>query len=218
MRESSTVVLGGKDYEIDRAHLRRWLQLEDINEKIARAADRKDREGFVASIYSYLSVALSISIDFSALPWYEVVEAYADIVSINRPKYNFPLLKISNDRREEVSWNYEGRTWYAWSHILAREYNWSLEYIAEMDVDDAIAHLQEISVSEQLEREWDWLMSMKSVTYDKQGKAKFHELHRPAWMRSEEIVAATKKTPIKKAMLPVGNVVRWKDENERLDA
>jgi hypothetical protein len=208
---SSTVVLGGKDYEVDRARLRRWLQLEDISEEIARATDRKDREGFVASIYSYLSVALSVQIDLDTLPWYEVVEAYADIVALHRPKYDFPLLKIASKRRDEVSWDYEGRTWYAWSHTLAREYNWSLEYIAELDIDDAIAHLQEIFTSEQLEREWEWMMSDKSVTYDKRGKGKFHDLTRPAWMRSKEIQEKSKKIPIKKSMLPVGQVVRWKD-------
>jgi hypothetical protein len=55
------------------------------------------------------------------------------------------------------------------------------------------------------------MMSDKSVTYDKRGKGKFHDLTRPAWMRSKEIQEKSKKIPIKKSMLPVGVVVRWKD-------
>jgi len=217
VRDSSTVVLGGKDYEINRARLRRWLQLEDIREEIARAADRKDREGFVASVYSYLSVALSVTLDFNSFPWYEVVDAYIDIIALHRPAFSFPILNIVNTRREEASWNYEGRTWYAWSHILAREYSWSLEYIEELDVDDAIAHLQEIFTSEQLEREWQWVISTRSITYDKHGKGVIHELPRPSWMDKARLPIQSGKVSIKKSMLPTGNVLRWSEDAE-LDA
>ena len=210
MRNSSTLTLGGKDYKIGRARLRRWLQLEDIREKIARAADRKDREGFIASIYSYLSVALSVTVDFSTLPWYEIVDAYADIVSLHQPMFEFPFLNTAG-KSDTVSWDYEGRTWYAWSHILAEAYSWSLEYIAELDIDDAIAHLQEIATSDQMEKEWEWTLSEKSVSYDKRGKGKFHDLARPTWMKDEKPRSDAKEILIKKSMLPVGNVVRWKD-------
>jgi len=211
VHNSSTVVLDGKSYEVDRARLRLWLQLEDIREEIARAADRRDREGLASSIYSYLSVALSIPIDFEALPWNEVVNAYADLIGLNRPVYDFPLLTISNKRREEVSWNYEGRTWYAWSHMLAREYGWTIEYIAELDIDDAIAHMQEIMTSEQLDREWQWLMSTKSVVYDKRGRGKFQDLSRPEWMDIPK-KPVTDGPKVKRSVLPVGNVVKWMND------
>ena len=210
MSKSSSIILDGKEYKVTRAKLRKWLQLEDTGEKIARAADRKDREGFIASIYSYLSVALSVEIDFSTLPWYEVADAYADIVALHRPMFDFPFLNTAG-KIDAVSWDYEGRTWYAWSHILAEAYSWSLEYIAELDIDDAIAHLQEIATSEQLQREWEWVMSEKSVSYDKRGKGKFHDLARPVWMKDEKPRSDIDKIPIKKSMLPVGNIVRWKD-------
>jgi hypothetical protein len=206
---SFSINLGGKDYEVARARLRRWLQLEDIREKIARATDRKDREGFIASIYSYLSVALSVEIDFSILPWYEVADAYADIMGLHQPMFEFPFLNTAG-KIDKVSWDYEGRTWYAWSHILAEAYSWSLEYIAELEIDDAIAHLQEIATSEQMQKEWEWMMSEKSVSYDKKGKGKFHDLSRPDWMGGKKPLD-TKQIPIKKSMLPVGHVVRWND-------
>ena len=210
MQNSSTIVLGGKDYKVTRAKLRKWLQLEDIREKIARATDRKDREGFIASIYSYLSVALSVTVDFSTLSWYEVVDAYADIVALHQPMFEFPFLNTANIDGK-VSWDYEGRTWYAWSHILSKEYGWSLEYIAELNIDDAIAHLQEIATSDQMQKEWEWMLSEKSVTYDKKGKGKFHDLSRPKWMEGEKKHPDAKKIPIKKSMLPVCNIVRWND-------
>jgi hypothetical protein len=68
MQGSSTVVLGGTEYEVTRAKLRVWLQLEDIREQIIEAADSKDRERFVTLIYSYLSVAFSVDITFSEFP------------------------------------------------------------------------------------------------------------------------------------------------------
>ena len=112
MRNSAVVTLDGKEYEVTRARLRVWLQLEDIREQLVRATDSRDREGFTALIYSYLSVALSVDIDLSTLPWYEVVEAYGDIVSLHRPFFDFPFLKTAGED-DKVPWDYEGRTWYS---------------------------------------------------------------------------------------------------------
>ena len=79
MHRSSTVTLDGRKYEVSRSLLRQWLQLEDLREEITRATDR---EQFVTTIYSYLSVALSVEIDFSVLPWFEVTNAYTTIKTI----------------------------------------------------------------------------------------------------------------------------------------
>ena len=218
MRNSAVVTLDGTEYEVTRAKLRVWLQLEDIREQIARAADSKDRKGFTTLVYSYLSVALSADIDFTTLPWYEVVEAYVDIVSLQRPFFQFPFLNTA-DKADKVPWDYDGRTWFAWSHLLARAYSWTLEYIAELDIDDAIAHLQEIATSDQMRKEWEWMLSAHSVSYDKRGKGSFHDLKRPDWMKGMKSKSKHKlgdKIPMKKSMIPMGNVVRWSDE--QLDA
>jgi len=211
----SSVVLDGKEYEVTRAKLRVWLQLEDIREQIARAADSKDRERFVTLIYSYLSVALSADIDYPKLPWYEVVEAYVDFVSINRPFFDFPFLK-SSVNTENVPWDYEGRTWYSWSHMLMKVYSWELEYVAELDIDDAIALLQEIATSDQIRKEWEWMLSEKSISYDKQGKGTFHEYERPVWMGGNYVPPDKRQSldtrvRVKKSVMPIGNVVRWND-------
>jgi len=217
VRKFSTVTLDGKEYEVDRARLRRWLQLEDIREKTLEATDRKDRSGFIASIYSYLSVAFSVEIDFSILPWYEVVDAYADLTHLNSPSIELPFL-LTQVPKEEIPWSYEGRTWYLWSHLLAESYGWSLEYIAEMDIDDALALIQEIKTSDQLEKEWDWLLSDRAVSYNKQGKAKSVDYPRPDWMTGRFAPLVPEKTKIKKSMLPVGNVLKWNNSDGSLDA
>jgi len=221
VRNSAVVLLNETEYEITRARLRVWLQLEDIREQIARAADSKDREGFVTSIYSYLSAALSVDIDFSVLPWYEIADAYIEIVSLHRPFFQFPFLSTA-EKSEEVPWDYEGRTWYLWSHMLSKAYGWVLEYIAELEIDDAIAHLQEIATSNQMQKEWEWSLSSYSVSYDKRGKGTFHDYRRPDWMKGvkrPDTPQLGSKIPIKKSMIPMGHIVSWKDfDNEQLDA
>ena len=121
---------------------------------------------------------------------------------------DLPLLHATYDS-ETVSWDYEGRTWYAWANLFAKSFSWALEYIAELDLDDAIALLQEMRSSEQLNREWEWMLT--EISYDKKGKHK--ELPRPHWMKGTIIPEAS--TKIKKSMLPVGNVLSW---NETPDA
>jgi hypothetical protein len=200
--KSSVITLGENEYEVSRAKLKRWLQLEDVHEQIKRAADRKDRSGFTASIYSYLSVALSVEDTFDHLPWYEVVDAYIEISNLNIPSLDLPLLRATGDS-EMVSWDYEGRTWYAWANLFAKAFGWTIEYTAELDLDDAIALLQEIRTSDQLDREWEWMLT--EISYDKHGKHK--ELPRPHWMRGT--IIPDPKTKMKKSFLPVGNVLRW---------
>ena len=212
MHKSSIVTLGGKEYEVSRSKLRHWLQLEDLREEIVRATDREDREKFIASIYSYLSVALSVDMDFSILPWFEIANSFSIVRRLNYPQLEFPMLQASGEK-EEMPWSYEGRSWYAWVNILAGEYNWTMEYVAELDIDDAIGLVQEINVEDQLNREWEWMLSEKSVSYDKQGKGKFNELSRPDWMNGAIILSRESKDyPIKRSMLPVGMVLSWNNE------
>ena len=209
MHRSSTVTLDGRKYEVSRSLLRQWLQLEDLREEITRATDR---EQFVTTIYSYLSVALSVEIDFSVLPWFEVTNAYTTVKTINYPYLDFPMLNSAGSE-EKVPWSYDGRSWYSWVNILSGAYNWTMEYIAELDIDDAIGLVQEINVEDQLNKEWEWMLSEKSVSYNKQGKGKFHELDRPDWMNGAIILSKESKDyPVKRSMLPVGNVLSWNDE------
>jgi hypothetical protein len=106
--------------------------------------------------------------------------------------------------------------------MLSEAYSWSLEYVAELDIDDAIALLQEIATSEQTQREWEWMLSENSISYDKRsGKGSFQKLRRPDWMDRKKAPEKKRHTlgdkiPMKKSMMPVGNVVKWNDG--KLDA
>jgi hypothetical protein len=211
VQKSSTVTLGGKEHEVNRAKLWRWLQLEDIREKIARAADRKDKIGFTALIYSYLSVALSVEDDFTSLPWYEIADAYIEIVRMNHPSTEFPLLRSVSENIEQVPWDYEGRTWYAWLNLISSAYGWSIEYVAELDVDDAIALVQEIRTTEQANREWEWARS--ELAYDRKGK--HQKLPRPKWMERVPILPEGYK--IKRYALPAGTIVSWREDGHTDD-
>ena len=211
MANSSVVLtLNGQEYTIYRATLRLWLQLEEHKDRVTTSAESGNIDGIVDAVYSYLSaVLLEEDIDLSELPWYEVIDAFYCAVTLNMPSLEFPLLKSVIDN-QKFSWDYDGRTWYIWLNILSGK-SWSIEYIAELDIDDAIGLAQEIAIERQLELETQWALSERSVSYDKSGKGKFHPLERPAWMLP--LPREIKPGKIPKHMLPQGMIISWnKDE------
>ena len=121
-----------------------------------------------------------------------------------------PIVSLTNnDKGPEITWNYNGRIWNYYSHLLAHAYGWSLEYIANLDVYDAMAQIEEILTSEQLEREFLWSMSEASVSYDEKTKTtKPNPLPRPYWMKQAkpDEPLPVKRTPIPKNLMPVGVV------------
>ena len=203
------ITLADNKYSLDRIGLRLWLALEEIREKILQAAENKDTDT-AQLICSYVSAALDIPDNILlSLPWYEVANAYTVIVMLCVPKYDLAVLKPK--KKEEiqvVSWDYQERTFYLWSHILASKYGWTLEYIADMPFNDALALLQEAMVEEQLQKEWEWSLSEVAYFYNESTKkSEFRPLPRPSWMQSEIIAPPVKKVKILKSMLPVGKVV-----------
>ncbi len=214
------ILLGENKYSLDRIGLRLWLALEEIREKIIKAAESRDTDNMVLSISSYISAALDISDDgLLQLPWYEVAMAYIQIISLCTPKYNLAILKPKKENQEEKksTWDYPERTFYLWSHIIASQYGWTLEYIADMPFDDALALLQEAMVEDQLHKEWEW--SLSEVAYgmnESTKKTEFHPLPRPKWMSEEIIAPPVKKVKILKSMMPVGKIVRWGNPDEAI--
>lgn len=201
--------LGENKYSFDHIGLRKWLELEEIRETFIKAADEGSIDNMVLSLCSYLSAALGISSsELLELPWYEVANAFSLIAIACIPKYNFAILSPKQNQDEiQSSWDYEQRTWYLWSHVLASSYGWSLEYIAEIDFNDALALIQEITIDEQLRKEWEWGMSELAYSYDEASKkSKFHPLPRPHWMKENVISKPVQKVKILKSMLPVGIV------------
>ena len=202
------ILLGENKYSLDHIGLRKWLELEEIRENILEAAENGNIDNLALSLCSYISAALGISDNLLELPWFETAEAFNLIAVFCIPKYNFAILSPRPEEDEvKSSWDYEERTWYLWSHVLASAYGWTLEYIADIDFNDALALIQEITIDEQLKKEWEWGLSELAYPYNESTKkSQFHPLPRPHWMKETVIVKPIKKVRIPKSMLPVGIV------------
>lgn len=206
-----TFEINGVAYSVERAKLKLWIALEQIQREIEQAVASKDADNLSENLCLHVATACDVSMDvIKDAPWIEIATAYATITTLNTAKLKLPFMQVQSQEQDDPSWEYKGRTWYAYAHILAQEYGWCLEYIAELDVDDAFALIQEVMVSKQLEREWDWSLSEKSVgKIEGSDKYQFIPLPRPIWM--QRIPKEPKKVMIPKALLPVGNVISWKD-------
>jgi len=192
------IKIGKDELEYTRPTLKSWLALQDLGLKLHKAVEKHD--DVAKHCVFYVSTALSIPEDkLENLPWYEVAVALQTIQITNAPKYNFPFLNMRIKDTKEC-WDYDERTWYIWSHLFAKDYGWSLEYISALDVDDAIALAQEIAVEEQLKKEWEWMTS--EIAY--QAKDGFKELPRPDWMRYSSEPPKIPKIRIRKDFLPSG--------------
>lgn len=188
---------------------KRWIELEDKKEQILRASEQNSDE-FTKLLLSFLSDALSLPLwFFNRLYWVDTLVLFAEVSkSLLIEKY-LPLIYVTPDKKSQQSemWDYKDRTWQYYSHILSKNYGWSLEYIGELSVFDALAHVQEILLSEQLDREFQWSMSEASVIYDAKTKTtKPNPLPRPYWMKQTDKLPSIPKFKLPKSVVPVGNV------------
>ena len=198
-----TIKIDGVEYEYTRPPLKKWLALEDIRAKLHKAVEAHETQNVSKYLISVVSTALSIPEEtLLERPWYEVAIAYLTISVNDMPRYDFPFLRTKIKDRKEI-WDYEGRTWYVWAHMFSEKYGWKLDYISELDVDDAIALAQEISIDEQLEREWEWMTA--EIAY--QAKDGFKPLERPDWMRFTK-AEPVKMFKIRKDFMPSGIIIR----------
>ena len=204
---SSVINVGGREIEIPRARLRTWFELERIRRKIKEASERGEAATVSDLLCVYLSTASGESEDvFASAPWYETAIAFGLVSALNMSTVNFPLFRNTVSTGKEVPWNYEGRDWYEWVHVLALAYGWTLDVISELEIEDGIALLQEVLTDEQLDREWMWSMSENAYEYiPSSKKSKFRPLPRPAWMLP--LPSMPQSVKIRKDMLPVGKVI-----------
>ena len=188
----------------ERKLLKDWLDLEELRAKILEAAEsRKDYAETSAAVRAYLSAACCV--DYTDTSWFEVVSDYENALKANLPTHSFALLK-SKEKHERMPWEYEGRTWYYWLHIFSKNYGWSEEQIANLDIDTAIGLLQEILITRQEEHEWQWQLTEIAYPYNASTKKSvFQELPRPDWMK--KIVPKPKKIRMKANLFPQGLVI-----------
>lgn len=202
----------GKEYTVNRERLKGWLQLEEVQKNLARAIENRDKDKVAELLCSYVSIALGFPVN--DVPWNEVALAYSEIVTANKIRMDLPMFKASPQNEESVL-DYVGRDWYEWAHLFASEYGWSLEYIAELDVEDAMGLMQELVIQKQAHKEWEWSISPNSIGYDKATKkSKFVPLPRPSWMVENPRGNQPKTVKMPIALLPIGNIISWKENVE----
>lgn len=195
-----------------RYKFKQWIDLEDRKILIAGASD-KNKSEFPYLVIKFLSDSLNIpKWVWLRLPWMEVWAAYLGVSTSTLFREYLPIVSLpytTDGLKAKAPWEYTGRTWYFYSNLLAHKYGWSLEYIANLSVFDAMAYVQEILLDQQIDREFLWSMSEASSIYDERTKtAKPNPLPRPYWMTT---VKADEPLPIPKInipknFLPVGNV------------
>ena len=205
MLSNVSISINKKPIDIERARLCLWFNLEDIHSKLKEAVEKGDTQAVSLIICSYLSAASNESIEtFQNAPWEEVAIAFADARDLNSPRLQFPLFNIDDSKSPDtVSWDYKGRLWYLWVHLLAKAYGWTEKYISELEIESGLAFIQETMVEDQLRREWEWSLTELAYEHNKNSKtSKLKPLPRPNWMRA--VRKEPKKTKIPLFMLPGG--------------
>jgi len=186
--------------------LKQWAEMGDLQQRISKAAEINNPE--LVSELILETIGLITEKDHSKKFWIETVAKYREVHTQNVPSSKFPVLK-SKQKKEPLPWEYEGRGWYFWLNLFAKNYGWGEDQVAELEIDDAVGLYQEILIDEQLNQEWEWGLSEVSYTYDKTSKkSKPIKLPRPSWMTG---ITDRQKEPqtikIHKHLMPVGNVI-----------
>jgi hypothetical protein len=189
---------------------RKWLDLENHKKLIAEAVEGSD---FPDRVFDYLSTAFGDK-KWEKKPWKTPVSSMADGFQKFNPK-DLPILHPPKSE-EKSDTEYDGQTWNRMSHLMANAYGWTLEYIGELDVNDALGHIQEILTSEYLEQEFYHSHSEISYIYDKNTKkSNYKALPKPYWLRPT-YDKPIKNIKIKKSWLPVGYVMDASGLGEQL--
>ena len=211
------VSLNGKTYSLKRSKLREWIQLESIKDKTLEHSKRREHEAFSDALCLYVSVYIGIDKEeILSAPWWEVIIIFSDCVGFNQPSIDLPIFRSAYEKHRKPPWNYEDREWYIWVDNLASNYGWTVNQIAELELDDAFALSQEISTRDQLRMEWEWTRTEVAYPYNSSTKKHhFKPLERPFWMTGVDPKKPVTTTKIPKNMLPVGNIIRDKS-NENI--
>lgn len=193
--------------------------MEGLRQELDTATSKHDFNLIFSSMVKFIEVAVSPSpsgVEWDKVPWYEFLEIYSKAIEINSPKLEFPILRGSGGDTKKQPWEYEGRSWYFWFNLFAKNYGWSEDEIANLDIDDALGLYQELQIDDQMDKEWEWGLSEIAYPYDASTKKqKYKPLQRPNWM----MPMVPKQLPVvrmKKSHLPMGNIIDLQElERER---
>lgn len=195
--------------KIHRVKFGKWTKLEDLREQLARAAEGH-ADDFPQKMFAYLSAALDEKEEeIAKLSWIDCVAIFLAVQSRNLPNSTLPIIAAIKDTKgkpEKLAWDYPGRLWWYYTHLIAKAYGWTLEYVAELEIDDGLSLIQEILTDNQLEREFLWGMSEIAYPYDKATKkSRFTPLPKPYWMLPTTQEIKTYKIPMR--FVPQGVVI-----------
>ena len=181
---------------------RKWLELESIKKSLSEATERSD---FPDRVFAYLSVAFD-SKGNEGTSWESTVISLLDAFKQFRPTAKIPFLEAPDSGKEKpADWDYTGRSWAFWSNVFARTYGWNLEYIADLELNEALALAQEILTDEQLDKEWTYSLSELAYPWNASTKKSvFKPLPRPYWMKPS--AKPMKKYKFPRSLLPVGAI------------
>jgi hypothetical protein len=194
----------GKEIEIDRPHLQRWIQQVKLQREITVATEKHDPDDVARAIYKYLN--FFIEQEFEKVSWLEVLNAMAQITNLCVPKIDFPIF-YSKEKTEQIVGDYSEKEWYFWLHFMCSKYHWLIEYVQELQIEDAFGLLQEGLIDEQHQREWQWSLTELAYPYNSDTKtSSFKPLKRPDWMT---IIKDNmpEKIMIRKDMMPQGVII-----------
>jgi hypothetical protein len=207
----------GEKHEIKRLTLKGWTSLEGIKKEMDEDISHKDFDNYYLALVRFIEMSLSSpQIDWGLVPWYEAITAYSQVVKLNSPTLEFPILIGAKGENKKLPWEYDGRAWYFWLHLFAKFYGWSEDAIGNLDIDTAIGLYQETQIDEQMEREWTYSLSETAYPYNQATKKQeYKPLARPEWM----LPIAPKHNQtimIRKDLMPMGNIVNLTDKKKEM--
>lgn len=182
------------------------MELEQQKNKIVKAVEESS-DDFPDHLFAFLSTALHLSVRlFHKASWEVVIKSFLMVVSLTQCQIQLPIFMSEKKKEKDEPWDYDNREWHLYIHMLAKEYGWTIEYISNLKVEDALSKIQEILIGEQLEREFLWTMSDRSSYWDDRTKtAKTNPLPRPDWMnRHIELENEVRKSLVPASMMPAG--------------
>lgn len=201
-------------YLLKRVTFKKWSELEDKKYNCLQAVEDSNPD-FPDLLVSYLSTALYFPINYSKVSWTDTLQAFFKVHSVTSVKRKIPLTSYHSNRKDKKdAWDYSGRLWYFYCNLIASTYGWSGKAIASLEIDDALAYIQEILTAQHLEHEFIWSTTTIAYPYDEvTKKSKFSAMTRPYWMtgKSEDTKPVRKAAPVPKSLLPVGNVIELYD-------
>ena len=97
------IIVQGKDIEINRPRLQRWIEQVKLQKDITEVIEKHDPDDVATAIYKYLN--LFIEIEWEKVRWLEVLNALAQITNLCVPKIDFPIFH-SKEKTEQVAGDY----------------------------------------------------------------------------------------------------------------